>query len=126
MTIGDAGGERDQAWRGLLDDCRPPHRNGDSFTPAMWQLLQVAVDEPGLRSMYPWTSMNILHVSVTGDFRDYAGEPFPAIAAWSGGFTVMTHPWGEDNIVLETLAPAEAVACMIRLMEAREVFPEAE
>ncbi|MFI1093915.1 DUF6193 family natural product biosynthesis protein [Streptomyces sp. NPDC020917] len=81
MAIEGAGGERDQDWLATLNAWGPPHLGGDWARPAMWRLLQLAVEEPVLRALFPWTSMNVLHVSVTGDFRDYSGEPFPAIAA---------------------------------------------
>jgi hypothetical protein len=83
----------------------------------MWDLLQLAVDEPVLRRLVPWTSLNELHVSATGDFRDFSSEPFPAIAASTRGFVVMAHPWGLEHVVLETADPAAALACMVRLME---------
>ncbi|MGA4539199.1 DUF6193 family natural product biosynthesis protein [Uniformispora flossi] len=83
---------------------------------ALGELLRLAAQEPVLRILFPWTSMNQLHVSATGDFRDYAHEAFPAIAASRQGFVVMAHPWGLRNTVLETADPAAALACMVRLL----------
>jgi hypothetical protein len=89
----------------------------------MWDLLQLAVDEPVLRRLVPWTSLNDLHVSATGDFRDYSSEPFPAIAASTRGFVVMAHPWGLEHVVLDTVAAAAALACMVRLIHDQESSP---
>ncbi|SEM63924.1 DUF6193 family natural product biosynthesis protein [Streptacidiphilus jiangxiensis] len=125
MTSEGGGSDHDRDWREVLDAWRPPHQAGDWASPAMWDLLQLAADEPALRRLFPWTSMNELHVSETGDFRDYAGEPFPAIAASTSGFVVMAHPWGPDHVVLETADPAATLACMVRLMENQEPSPEA-
>jgi hypothetical protein len=88
----------------------------------VWAVLKLAAEEPVLRRLFVWTSMNVVHVSVTGDFRDYADEPFPAISASSSGFAVMTHPWGPDHVVLETTDAVAAVACMLRLMEDQDSF----
>jgi hypothetical protein len=124
MTIDGVGGERDREWRAALGVWRPPHKVGDWASPAMWRLLQLAVDEPVLRALFPWTSMNELHVSATGDFRDYRSESFPAIAASVSGFVVMAHPWGLEHGVLETSDPAASLACMVRLMEDRLPVPD--
>ncbi|MEV7525892.1 DUF6193 family natural product biosynthesis protein [Streptomyces sp. NPDC091371] len=115
----DLGGdsERDRAWQGTLNTWRPPHQPGHWASPAVWDVLKLAAEDPALRRLFPWTSMNELHVSATGDFGDYTAEPFPAIAASTGGFVVMTHPWGPDHVVLETTDPAAALACMVRLLE---------
>ncbi|MEU2630089.1 DUF6193 family natural product biosynthesis protein [Kitasatospora sp. NPDC007106] len=115
MTIRGGDNERDREWRATLDAWRPPHQPGERFGPALWSLLEPAAQEPVLRGLFPWTSMNALHVSATGDFRDYSSEPFPAIAASTCGFLVMTHPWGPDRVVLDTADPAIALACMVRL-----------
>ncbi|MEY9873292.1 hypothetical protein ABH931_002774 [Streptacidiphilus sp. MAP12-33] len=116
MTISGGDGERDREWQGLLDSWRPPHAPGDVVSPALWDLLELAAAEPQLRRLFPWTSMNELHVSTTGDFRDYGAEPFPAVAASTTcGFIVMAHPWGEDHVVLESQDPAVALECMVRL-----------
>jgi hypothetical protein len=121
MTISGGDGERDMEWQAILDCWRPPHRPGDWVSPALWDVLELAAAEPLLRRLFPWTAMNELHVSTTGDFRDYRNEPFPAIAASTTcGFLVMTHPWGLDHVVLETRDPAVALECMVRLT--REVF----
>ncbi|MFI6289514.1 DUF6193 family natural product biosynthesis protein [Streptomyces sp. NPDC051018] len=117
MAISGRDSECDRTWQGTLEAWRPPHRPGDWASPAMWAVLQLAAEEPVLRRLFVWTSMNELHVSATGDFRDYTVEPFPAIAASTRGFVVMTHPWGLDHTVLETSDPAAALACMVRLME---------
>ncbi|WP_448701852.1 DUF6193 family natural product biosynthesis protein [Streptomyces avidinii] len=117
MANSGGDGESDRAWQGILSAWRPPHQPGHRFRPALWDVLKLAAEEPVLRRLFPWTSMNELHVSATGNFRDYSAEPFPAIAASTGDFVVMTHPWGLDRVVLRTTAPAAALACMVRLME---------
>ncbi|MFD9100288.1 DUF6193 family natural product biosynthesis protein [Streptomyces virginiae] len=117
MTNLGGDGERDREWQEILNAWRPPHQPGNWVSPAMWDVLKLAAEEPVLRRLFPWTSMNELHVSATLDFRDYSAEPFPAIAASTGGFVVMTHPWGLDHVVLRTTDPAAALACMVRLME---------
>ncbi|MER7585011.1 DUF6193 family natural product biosynthesis protein [Kitasatospora sp. NPDC097691] len=116
MTISGGDGERDRQWQAILDHWRPPHTPGDWVSPALWDLLEPAASEPLLRRLFPWTAMNELHVSATGDFRQYRTEPFPAIAAsTTHGFLVMTHPWGPDHVVLETTDPAAALECMVLL-----------
>ncbi|MCX4461374.1 DUF6193 family natural product biosynthesis protein [Streptomyces sp. NBC_01728] len=106
MTNLGGDGEHDGEWQRTLNAWRPPHQPGDWASPALWNLLELAAEEPALRRLFPWTSMNELHVSATGDFRDYSTEPFPAIAASTGRFLVMTHPWGLDHVVLKTTNPA--------------------
>jgi len=123
MASEGADGEREREWQATLDAWGPPHPAGDRASPAMWRLLRLAAEEPVLRALFPWTSMTILHVSATGDFRDYSGEPFPAIAASTSGFLVMTHPWGRGRVVLDTADPAAALACMLRLMAGQEPSP---
>ncbi|MGW4380950.1 DUF6193 family natural product biosynthesis protein [Kitasatospora sp. NPDC004531] len=117
MVTSGRDSECDRTWQGALEAWRPPHQPGDWASPGVWAVLQLAAEEPVLRRMFVWTSMNELHVSATGDFRDYSVEPFPAIAASTSGFVVMTHPWGPDHAALETTDPAAALACMVRLME---------
>jgi hypothetical protein len=123
VTIEDADGGRGQEWRAVLGAWGPPHQEGDRFGPPMSALLRLAADEPALRGLFPWTSMNELHVSATGDFRDHGSEPFPAIAASTSGFMVMEHPWGRDHVVLRTSDPAVALACLVRLVEAADHLP---
>ncbi|MET8952964.1 DUF6193 family natural product biosynthesis protein [Streptomyces sp. NPDC004393] len=124
MTIDGVGGARDREWRTALCTWRPPHKADDWASPAMWRLLQLAVDEPVLRAFFPWTSMNELHVSATGDFRDYRNESFPAVAASASGFVVMTHPWGLEHVALETSDPALALACLVHLIQDRCPTPD--
>ncbi|WRZ90266.1 DUF6193 family natural product biosynthesis protein [Streptomyces sp. NBC_01007] len=126
MTIDGMAGERDREWRAALRAWRPPHKAGDRAGPTMWRLLRSAVDEPALRALFPWTSMNEPHVSTTGDFRDCRSESFPAVAASAGGFVVMAHPWGLAHVVLETSDPAAALACMARPTEGRSADPQNE
>ncbi|WP_030463366.1 DUF6193 family natural product biosynthesis protein [Kitasatospora sp. NRRL B-11411] len=117
MAISDRDSEHERTWQGVLEAWGPPHQPGDWASPGVWAVLQLAAEEPVLRRLFVWTSMNELHVSATGDFRDYSVEPFPAIAASTSGFVVMTHPWGPDHAVLESTDPAAALACMVRLTE---------
>ncbi|MFD7872851.1 DUF6193 family natural product biosynthesis protein [Streptomyces sp. NPDC059766] len=126
MAISGKHSECDRTWREALEAWRPPHQPGDWVSPGVWAVLQLAAEEPVLRRLFVWTSMNELHVSATGDFRDYAIEPFPAIAASTRGFVVMTHPWGPDHTVLETTEPAAALECMVRLMGDQETPAEVE
>jgi len=109
-------------WEELLDSYGPPHREDDWVAPAMWPLVQAAMLDPVLRSKYPWTSTNQLHVSSSDDWEDFGSETFPGIAAWSGGYSLVAHPWGEGRIVLETTAPGEAVAFLAAVV--REQMPD--
>ncbi|MFI6151827.1 DUF6193 family natural product biosynthesis protein [Kitasatospora sp. NPDC051170] len=116
MMIADDAAERDREWQALLDHWCPPHKPADWVGPAVWALLELAAAEPVLRGLFPWTSMNVLHVSRSDDFRTNGTEPFPAVAASTTyGFSVMTHPWGPDHVVLETTDPVIALEHMVRL-----------
>lgn len=122
MATSTQDAERDREWQAMLDAWRPPHRSGDWVSPALGKLLRQAARKPLLRKLFPWTSMNQFHVSATGDFRDYAHEPFPAIAASHHGFVVMAHPWGLEHVVRETTDPSVALACMARILQGQGAF----
>jgi hypothetical protein len=48
-----AGRSHNEVCLELLDSHRPPHSEGDWASPSMWLLLQAAVADPLLSSLYP-------------------------------------------------------------------------
>ncbi|MCX5096371.1 hypothetical protein OOK36_48040 [Streptomyces sp. NBC_00365] len=115
------GRSHDEAWVELLDSHRPPHSEGDWASPSMWLLLQAAVADPLLSSLYPWKGMNTLSVCTSDAWRDFGTEGFPGVAAGSGVYSVIAHPVAEGRVVLETDDPAVAVEVMAREVQSRLV-----
>ncbi|MFJ3762193.1 hypothetical protein [Streptomyces sp. NPDC090080] len=83
------GRSHDEVWVELLDSHRPPHSEGDWATPSMLMLLQAAVADPLLSSLYPWKGMNTLSVCTSDSWRDFGTEGFPGIAAGPGAYSVI-------------------------------------
>ncbi|NGO08700.1 hypothetical protein G5C60_14035 [Streptomyces sp. HC44] len=108
-----------EAWRDLLEEFRPPHSDSDPYTPAMWALLQVAVRDPLLSTLYPGLSTTMLTLSRFDDYRLRDGECFPVIGAAAGEFGVSAYPVSEDNLLLVTSDPAQAVTLAARLIRDR-------
>ncbi|RKE18928.1 DUF6193 family natural product biosynthesis protein [Streptomyces sp. TLI_171] len=94
-----------------------PERDHGWVGPSLHRLLELAVAEPTLMRLWPYTSMNVLGLSATGDFRDYGQEPFPAVTCWEGGYRVLAAPGARGEPVLETTDPAEALACLVGMLD---------
>ncbi|MFJ3880888.1 hypothetical protein ACIPW5_26005 [Streptomyces sp. NPDC090077] len=113
------GRSHNEVWDELLDSHRPPHSEGDWASPSMWLLLQAAVADPLLSSLYPWKGMNTLSVCTSDLWRDFGTEGFSGIAAGPGVYSVIAHPLAEGRIVLETGDPAVAVEVMAGEVQSR-------
>ncbi|MEU2955907.1 DUF6193 family natural product biosynthesis protein [Streptomyces xanthochromogenes] len=106
-------------WEEVLALCRPPHRDGDEWTPTLWRLVQTASQDPLLRTLYPWIAVGQLHVARTADWLNKP-DPYPSIAAAYGEFSVIAYPPGKGAVLLRTQSPAEAVAWTVNLIREEE------
>ncbi|MFF4338376.1 DUF6193 family natural product biosynthesis protein [Kitasatospora sp. NPDC001540] len=107
-------------WARLREEWGPGREHG-WIGSSLGELIAAAVDEPVLLRLFPYTSMNELHVSQSGDFRQYGGEGFPGVVGWEGGYHVVEGAGGDRRTVLSTPDPARALACFVELVERRLV-----
>ncbi|QKW19445.1 hypothetical protein HUT16_10495 [Kitasatospora sp. NA04385] len=106
-----------RAWEELREAWGPGREHG-WVGASLGELIGAAMDEPVLRRLFPRTSMNELHVSRSGDVREFGREGFPGVAGWPGGYQVVEGS-GERVVLLSTPDPVEAPACFVRLVERR-------
>lgn len=105
-----------EAWLELLEKFQPPHSDSDPYTPSMWILLQTASRDPLLCTLYPGLSTTMLTFSQFDEFHLREGEQFPVIGAAAGEFGVSAYPVTEDNLLLVTSDPGQAVTLAARLI----------
>ncbi|WP_268768167.1 SUKH-3 domain-containing protein [Streptomyces yangpuensis] len=94
--------------------------------PSMAPLLRAAREEPVLRAMYPWISVQQLSFSLSDDWEDWGHAPLPALFARPDAYWVVDSPASGSRVELETTDPAEAVAFFARRLEERQVGPSPE
>lgn len=119
--MGSEGAKRShtQAWAEFLEKYPPRPDGEDQPSPSLGLLLQAAVREPVLSSMYPWMSMQQLSVSTSDNWQDWGREPLPAIFARPDSYSVVDRSARGDRVAFETTDPAEAVAFAARLVRDR-------
>ncbi|MEU6098618.1 DUF6193 family natural product biosynthesis protein [Streptomyces sp. NPDC047079] len=99
---------REEEWKVLLEEFRPPHPPGSLATEEMWRLISAASENPTLRSLYPATSMWSLTFS-DADLIEDIKDSLPAISAANGEYRVLSWPHTEDVSLFLTSDPTEAV-----------------
>ncbi|MGW2647126.1 DUF6193 family natural product biosynthesis protein [Streptomyces sp. NPDC001393] len=99
---------REEEWKVLLEEFRPPQPPGSLATEEMWELISAASENPALRALYPAVSMWSLTFSEADSLRDIE-DALPAISAAGGEYRVLAWPYPEDICLFLTSDPAEAV-----------------